>query len=407
MIKNLSFAALMLAWLVTPESLRLVGVGTGHWGSTYLLALILGAGIALICVRRIHAPSLRSIGLYSDADVLKTLLGESGALYLLISGRVPFLLFGSTGLLVTAGFTFNEVFVYWFPNFLFASLLLLCVALLNLSSERTVLLAQLAFVSVALTGMLVLIVAGIFKEPAVVDEASLGTTGATFSLLGMGVISYLGFDFHRAEHGRKIGIGVIVFGLVILCGYAFVAAQYVSGTRLVESTVSHMLVAKGIGGDQGRYIMGGVVISSVLACVNALFLVTRRIFSSDFVIPARGRRRGAWLVTVLFGVIIGVMMLSGVAGEDILEAKITGSIVLWLMYLSVRTVVSGHILLQAGYSSGRPGLISALVLLFIALLMVLTNPEMIYITAFLFMVLFGAALLVFLRSVVGKLASQL
>lgn len=59
-------------------------------------------------------------------------LGNWAALLLPLSSRLSLTLVAATGLVATAGFVFNEVFVYWFPNFLFAYLLLGLILIVNL-----------------------------------------------------------------------------------------------------------------------------------------------------------------------------------------------------------------------------------------------------------------------------------
>lgn len=62
-----------------------------------------------------------------------------------LTGRIPVFLFASTAMLVSAGFAFNEIFVYWFPNFLFASLLLALICGLHLFHEKAVVWGQALF----------------------------------------------------------------------------------------------------------------------------------------------------------------------------------------------------------------------------------------------------------------------
>ena len=84
------------------------------------------------------------------------MLGHRNAAIILICGKLPFAVCASAGLVVSAGFVFNEVFVYWFPNFAFASLLLVSITLLNIFGKKPALVTQVITLAVARIGLLIL-----------------------------------------------------------------------------------------------------------------------------------------------------------------------------------------------------------------------------------------------------------
>ncbi|NIN66172.1 MAG: hypothetical protein GTO63_16055, partial [Anaerolineae bacterium] len=66
-----------------------------------------------------------------------------------LCARVAFTICAATGILVVAGYVFNEVFVYWFPNLGFSFLLLGFLLVLNLLGRTISLVAQVIFIAVA------------------------------------------------------------------------------------------------------------------------------------------------------------------------------------------------------------------------------------------------------------------
>lgn len=361
----------------------------------YLLSLVLGAVLAIFCAKQIYSPQLIKNGLNSDCKILSRVFGRTIAVAILFFGRLPFLLFASTGLLVTAGFAFNEVFVYWFPNFLFASILLILITALNLLAEPIVLRFQFLFTTVAVSGLLLLITMGLLGESTTQAFFAAPGYGLDISLLAMGFVTFLGFDFHKMGRNNNIVVFSLLVGLLVVTGWTFVALKYVAPTRLAESYIAYMFVAKAVGGEVGRYIMGAIVIFGVLSCVNALFIVLRRLFNDlmeeEPALP-RFINKG-WVITLFFALIIEAMMITGFAGEQILEVQIHASIVLWLFYLGIRSGSTFFILKQAKSNVGGAGYMTGVAVIVVPGLLVFSNPQIIYITKFLLMVLAGAFML--------------
>lgn len=391
MQSNILSSGLILAWLITPESIRLVNMGAGMSGVWYLLSLVLGAVLAIFCAKQMYSPQLAKNGLNSESKILSRVFGRTIAVAILFFGRLPFLLFASTGLLVTAGFAFNEVFVYWFPNFLFASILLIVIAALNLFAEPIVLRFQFVFTTVAVSGLLLLIIMGLLGESTTQDYLAAPGYGLNISLLAMGFVTFLGFDFHKTGENNKIVVLCLLVGLLVVAGWTFIALKFVAPTRLAESYIAYMFVAKAVGGEVGRYIMGVIVIFGVLSCVNALFILLRRLFNDLMEEPALPHfiNKG-WMITLFFALIIEVMMLTGFAGEKILDTQIHASIILWLLYLGIRTGSTFFILKQANSNLGGAGYIAGVAVIVVTGVLFFPNPQIFYIAKFLLMVLVGA-----------------
>ena len=169
--------------MLSPESLVTVGNGMGSVG-VFFVAFIFLAMLGHFL--NVHSYGELS-GLHSRAEetsVLKEAFGFLPAVLLPLSSKAMFLICASTGILATAGYVFNEVFVYWFPNLGFSFCLLCFLLVINLLSRKVAAVAQIIFVSVALLGLAFLVFVGlvgldnapkIVKEGAIVYRA--GTTG--------------------------------------------------------------------------------------------------------------------------------------------------------------------------------------------------------------------------------------
>ncbi len=338
-------AGLVLAWLVTPESMNLVSRYAGLSGAWYFLSLTMGAVLAMLCTSQMYSAQMFEKGLISDVKVLKKAYGETISTAIMLCGRIPFLLFASTGLLVTASFAFNEIFVYWFPNFLFASILLIAVALLNIYAEPVVIRFQFVFTAIAVIGLVILIVMGLSGGEVTQSDLPLTGRELTPSLLKIGFVTFLEFDFHKCGQNNSIVYISLSMGLLIISAWAYIAFKLIGAEHMVQSSITHMLVAKAVGGELGRYIMGAVVIAAVSSCVNAMFIVTRRIFGE--MVEARifpNFAQKGWFISLFITIVIGLMMFNGLAGEDILDTQIYASIMLWLLYVGLRTGAAVYVL---------------------------------------------------------------
>ncbi len=386
-----------MAWLVTPESLRLVNLASGMTGFLVLVSLVCGFALSLASSSLIHSPKLVQAGYGSDYKVLSHVYGKTFGIAALLCGRLPLLFFASTGMLVTAGFAFNEIFLYWFPNFLFAFILLVLVAILNMSDMRYGYVSQCFFVILTIIGMVVLIVLGSGGESAVPGNYAGQLRGVSVAFLALGCLSFLGFDFHVSKHGFGIVVSSLLGGLVLLVLWAATALKFTAPELLAESTIAHMLVARAIAGESGRFIMGGVVIFGVLSGVNGLFIVVRRVFSDlaeERVIPQMINQN--WLVIIVLSAIIGLMLITGFAGEQILEERIKASIILWLFYVGLRSFSAGFQMRFNGSIEKYLGYLTSIIYFFAGAVLISTSPRMEYIFWFILVMFIGAVVLSFL-----------
>jgi hypothetical protein len=92
-------------------------------------------------------------------------------------------------------------------------------------------------------------------------------------------------------------------------------------------------------GQNGRLLMGVVVICGATATVNGLFLYmgqTVRNLAGQDLLPSFSGDTQQRLVGILMAVTIGILMMIGLAGADKLTVYYRGALLLWLVLLAVR-----------------------------------------------------------------------
>ena len=331
---------LLLSWLVSPESLAGFGRGVGVSGMMILVPLAAAMVLAVLCTVLIHNPGPGEPK--TEFAVLSTSYGRTIAAAMALTGRIPVFLLASTAMLVSAGFAFNEIFVHWFPNFLFASLLLLMICGLHLFQEKAALWGQVVFVGIAVLGLFILMAMGLDGS----GEAGAKTApppSLSYSLFGMIFLLFLGFDFYRPGK-QKMTVLYLVPGLafVLLAGWALLAVEHVPLVRLAESSLPHMLIARAVGGDTGGYIMGAVVISGALSGVNGFLLALRKtledLAENRFFPEIVGKGRPGAIISFA---LIETMMMTGVAGDERIDTMVRASLLLWMMYVGFRSFAAG------------------------------------------------------------------
>jgi hypothetical protein len=330
---HLIMTGLILSWLISPESLAISGLGAGLSGRMILIPLAAAMGLSALCAALIH--DRRSPGGRNELASLSPAYGRTAAAAMALAGRIPAFLFASTAMLVSAGFAFNEIFVYWFPNFLFASLLLALVCGLHLFHEKAVLWGQALFTGIAVLGLLVLMVMGMGRGG---PEAAGPAPSLTGSLFGMAFLLFLGFDFYRpGNQEAKAVYTAWLPALALMAGWVLLAVEHVPLPRLAGSSLPHLLVARAAGGDTGGYVIGAVVISGALGGVNGLLLVLRRTLSdlaeTRFLPGMAGKGRPA---AIMAFILVETMMMAGVAGNERIDAMVRASLMLWMIYTGLR-----------------------------------------------------------------------
>jgi amino acid transporter len=330
---------LALAWmmglLLAPHTLARLGNLVGvHQGGVFFL-LIVAASLYWLNARSVNMLARRSDPIINGEKRSVLMMLSLGSRWV-ISVVLP------TVLLVTAGFTFNETFVYWFPNFAFAFLILGLLLMVQLFGPAVTGRLQLSLVALVLSGIAVLITMGLWtgspEMPLHVEQDSIVHGHAYLSVL----LLFVGFDVvthHSVYKGavpiRILGLGLLIASLVYGL-WGLTSLLYVPGGKLIKSFIPHVLTARSIGGDVGRMIMGMVTIAGSCAAVNALMSSQAQLMSALAARLWPGRLKSLYLQpaawAILNTILVGLMMAGGMAGTDAIDVWVRAGLIIWMVY---------------------------------------------------------------------------
>jgi hypothetical protein len=370
----LSFA-LGAGWLLSPESLVIAGNTAGQMGWLTLpvlavVALLLGLSSKLLCHPLLPTHEGREFLL------LQNLTGTLPAAGLSLASSIPLIILAATALLVTAGYTFNEVFLYWFPNFGFSFLLLALLTILQWFPEKILFKAQICFVVLAAGGLLFLALygtAGAEKSVAQLLQQPASLSPTSSALL------FLLFAGSTLAGNKQRPFLIPIAGFVIFSLWIIASLSYVTPERLASSTIPYMTAARKIMGDPGRQIMGLVIISGTCAAITGLMLMGRRILGNivntkngSALLSAKKQR---WLFPPLIALTTGILMATGLAGDELLEVLLRGALILWLMHHGLLCLSALFWIKKKTQSIPLPETIYTLIIITALFTLFISNPH--------------------------------
>jgi amino acid transporter len=361
-----------LGVMLSPESLIIVGNAIGSAGALFLVFLMLAMVAHFLTVHSYNEMFALESGRPTEVSLVKQALGSIPAAVLPLSSKVMFVICASTGILATAGYVFNEVFVYWFPNLGFSFCLLGVVLVINLLGRKVATTAQIVFVSAAFLGLTFLSLAGYLKLSSAPEVTrAVNPLSASFTRVAfIGLFLFVGHELAilaRKDREKKwrfalplvSGIGLLG---VVFAAWSLVSLEYVSPARLADTTIPHMIAARSILGQNGRIVMGIVVMAGTLGAVNGLLFAVSRMLSHlahegflPFFLGGKPERPAGGLIVLSAG--IAAMMGLGMAGEPVLEVYTRASLLFWLLsYAAVHLAV---IMMRKKYRGQRSQIVSS------------------------------------------------
>lgn len=417
-----------IALFLSPDFLTIFGNGLGMGGVWFLCLLIM--------VFTFHAYTIKSYddfysnnpGLNNEYALISSSLGNiTGFIFSFIIKALLAVCMG-VGLLATAGYAFNELFVRWFPNMGFTLLALGMLFFIGLFSSRVVKICQLVFVSISMSGIILLSIIGFFSS---VDSPPISLNVEFFQTNNMPYIFIcfvllMGFEMANTYEERKLSnrfslnitMVSLILGFIVLFVWGVVSLMYVAPERLSDTYIPHLITARAINGIYGREIMGLVVIFGSLGAVNALLSyvssIGGRVFSKElpFKIDKQRYRLFSFVILILT---IAVLLISGMAGEPEFETFTRGSIYLWLLnygavhlamfVLKVKTGGRGILSLPLKYYGN---LMASLFICALYCGLVLTDHETVLILKFTGIISGGALLLyLFYQAIILRLMTKI
>lgn len=333
--------------LISPEVLMLVGNAAGQAGYR-LGCFIVAAGLMhMIGATAYGKAYARYPNVFGEIRLIRRAFGAVTALCVPLCARVTVAVCVSTALLATAGYVFNEVFLYWFPNLGFSYCLLGVLVLINIFGTRASSVAQLVLVCVAVGGLILFIIAGLLElgnSPLPIQDGPALWSHST-QIYVAALLVFVGFDlagFSRNHGGNPVKammIAIFMAGLIFIF-WGWISTKYVILGRLTDTHIPHMIVARAAFGQSGRIWMGIIILAGASAAVNALLLAVPKmlaVMAKDGLLPsflARGKNPTNTGV-LLLGASVAAMMGAGMAGEPILEVYMKAGMCLWLLHYAV------------------------------------------------------------------------
>ncbi len=370
--------ALGCGWLFSPEVLVITGNSAGNLGLFAIPLLALAALLFSLCGKMIHSAQLSSTE-SNELHILRRSVGAIPAASLTLASCFPLLILASTALLVTSGYTFNEVFLYWFPNFGFAFLLLGLLTLVQFLPIKQLLRVQLFCVSLAGGGILILAIYG-SATPAIPLDTLLHPpeqlSGAAFSSTLL-LFLFAGSNLFHEQQGRFSPVPLLA--LIVFALWMLASLSHVSPERLASSTIPYMTASRKILGDTGRQIMGIVIIGGSCAAVIGLTLLCRDkltdLAQAQMAPGFLAKGGGRWVLPPLIAVATGSCMATGLAGDKLLETLLRSALLLWLLYYSTVSLSAILVLKKGKRAVPLPARIAPFFLLAGVLAVLFSNPQ--------------------------------
>jgi len=386
-IGNDSFLVLVFAigLMLSPDTLAMLGNFLGKTGNMGFFLIIFSLIIYLILLSQYKHFFIFSSESLSDIKMLKKTVGITSAFFPFFVKSIA-VIFLSTGLLVSSGFVFNEVFLYWFPNFGFAFILLGLLLGLQFLPVKVTLYSQVAFCVISISGLLVLIISGIMQADQLIDlkpgDIDYSTNGFGLGTYFLPLLFFIGFEMgfpiwnnsdQNVHKKNSILFIAVIFMSMLFIMWGYVLLLYIPMEKLMDTSIPHMIAAKNILGAPGRFIMGVIVISGSLAAVHALFTTISQqgsMLLQRKMLP--GNIKLSKIIILSLALIIAGMMAGGIAGDEKLETFIRASLILWLISYSMISISYIFILCKSNKRYHNNFLLKAVISLLCLLILGIT-----------------------------------
>ena len=115
---------------------------------------------------------------------------------------------------------------------------------------------------------------------------------------------------------------------------------FVAPSRLMDTSIPHILAAKAILGPTGRIVIGVVAIAGACAAVNYLYQSVARmmvLMAHHHLLPPifGGSTSRPVLALSSLAAATGLLMAMGFAGTDLLDVSIRAGLMLWLVFYAL------------------------------------------------------------------------
>jgi hypothetical protein len=338
--------------MLAPHTLALTGslsIGFGTWHALWIAVVggLFGINAAVFgrwTQIRHHT--------FSSAFWTDLLPSDRPRLVLLLSGRLTTALMGVAILAVSAGFLFNEIYLFWFPNFAFAYLMIAGAVFIQLLNQAVFERTQVFFSGLAATGLILLIFIGLAQEPTLSAAPSPDQRPIELHTFAAAMYLFIGFDLVYLSPTMKTESGIrawgwmiagIIGGTVLLGLWSFVGVSHTELETLGESTVPHIAVAAKLAGPVGLKVMGIVGIAGAMAGINALLKAAAQTMANmarraairtehfpTATVMQLASKPAFWVIGL--ALLTGSLLALGLAGSDAVDVYFRAGLLFWLIY---------------------------------------------------------------------------
>jgi amino acid transporter len=341
MLVSLAFA---IGLMLSPASLVLLGNSMGKFGLSSCIVILFAMILQLFTAESYRELLNRFPGPGGESRGLRETLGTIPATVLPLCSRVVFTICAGALLLARAGYTFNEVFVYWFPNLGFSFCLLGLILVLTLSGRRIAEPATVFFAGVTAFGLLFLSCAGLLRWGNHLAQTEVLDFSLPVSIenIFLALLLFTGFDLagFAAREGtyprsKVMTLGILTAAFLFLL-WGIASLRYVPPERLSETTVPYMVVAREVLGQPGRIVMGIVLLSGTSAALISMLMAVARMASGMAAVRLLPSFIGkipdsSPVSLILLAAGIAAMLGTGMGGEPDLEVYARGGFLFWLL----------------------------------------------------------------------------
>jgi hypothetical protein len=394
-------ACMSMGFMISPLSLVVLGNSAGLTGQLLLWILPFIAMINLwtasiyIRFRQVLCPS----GSLKPND--STLKSKWILTILQLSSLIPFCIGASTLILAMAGYVFNEIFLFWFPNLLFSICFLILVVTVNLLGSSISRIFQSLAVVIFLGSMLLLLILGILNwEDSVFETQNIPfmifvdwrPVFFVFWLFMAAELSLYHDEVYQSVRAQPISLLFAFVGcFVIFWLWGLASLYFASLERLAESTVPHSLVARAISEENGRKIMGVAILTGSFASVNILLAGVTSAMAS----MAKSRQIFSILNRKVFGgnaamliLFLGIlcMLLTGMAGKEFTNTFTNSGFYVWLISYAGINLFALWQLPHSGVNKNKTlilaGFLAAIIYMVGAAVLIATDPGLVMVIGF-------------------------
>jgi hypothetical protein len=318
-----------------------------------------------------------------------------------LSSLIPFCIGASTLILAMAGYVFNEIFLFWFPNLLFSICFLILVVTVNLIGSSISRSFQSLAVVIFLGSMILLLILGVLNwEEPIFETQNISfmisvdwrPVVLVFWLFMAAELSLYHDEVYQNVRAQPFSLLFAFVGcFVIFWLWGLASLYFASLERLSESTVPHSIVARAISEENGRKIMGIAILTGSFASVNTLLAGVTSVMTS----MAKSRHIFSILNRKVFGgnaamiiLFLGIlcMLLTGIAGKEITNTFTNSGFYSWLISYAGINLFALWQLLHSGRDKNKTlmvgGFLATMIYMVGAAVLIATDPDLLMVIGF-------------------------